>query len=152
MNENNFNPVVPLKRQIDFVFVSKRIRILVIAIIIGMIIIFVAGTFTPTVDIYPQFGMYGLLSVAVSAFLCIISIPVKRILLKKIKPENFIQGYFNASIISLALCDVGGLFGIATNLFLSYNFIYAITCLVIALLYIGLIFPNKKDLDYIKSQ
>jgi hypothetical protein len=140
---------IPMKVQIEFAFVSKRVRILAIAILAGIVIIFTAGIITSTENVYPIEKIYNLIAVIISALLSILSLPVKRLMLKRVTEKKFMPSYFNASIIPLALCDVGGLFGIVTNLFISVNIIYAIACLFISVLFIFLVFPNAKDLELI---
>lgn len=140
---------IPMKVQIEFAFVSKRIRILAIAIVVGIVLVFAAGIITSYMNIFPVKETYNLIAVIISAVLCISSYPVKRILLKRVTEKKFMPSYFNASIVPLALCDVGGLFGIATNLFISVNVVYAVACFFISLLYLFLVFPRMKDLEYI---
>lgn len=146
---NEFKSEIPMKIQIEFAFVSKRIRILAIAILAGIVIIFAAGIITSSMNVYPIKEFYNLIAVIISTVLCILSFPVKRIMLKRVTEKKFMPSYFNASIIPLALCDVGGLFGIVTNLFISVNIVYASACLFISVLFIFLVFPNSKDLDLI---
>ncbi|MBN1633118.1 MAG: hypothetical protein JW917_03015 [Ignavibacteria bacterium] len=149
----NYKSEIPLKIQIEFEFVSKRIRILAIAIIAGIVIIFAAGLFTAKMSIYPIKEIYNIFAVIISLGLCILSYPVKRIMLKRrIDEKKFMPFYFNALIIPLALCDVGGLFGIVTNFFISVNIIYAIVCFVISVFCIYLVFPRMKDLDLINFE
>lgn len=145
----NYKSEIPMKVQIEFAFVSKRIRILAIAIIVGIVLIFTAGIITSYMNVFPVKETYNLIAVIIGVVLCISSYPVKRILLKRVTEKKFMPSYFNASIVPLALCDVGGLFGIATNLFISVNIIYAAACFFISLLYLFLVFPKMKDLEYI---
>lgn len=149
---SDYKSEIPMKIQIEFAFVSKRIRILAIAIIVGIVIIFSAGVFTSNLSVFPIKENYNLIAVIICAVLCILSFPVKRLMLKRVSGKNFMPSYFNALIVPLALCDVGGLFGIATNLFISVNVVYAVACLFISLLYIFLVFPRMKDLDFIKLE
>lgn len=148
----NYKSEIPLKIQIEFAFVSKRIKILAIAIIVGIVVIFVAGLFTSKMSVYPIKEIYNIIAVIISIGLCILSYPVKRIMLKRINEKKFMPSYFNALIIPLALCDVGGLFGIVTNLFISVNILYAVICLFVSLLFIFLVFPVMKDLDLINFE
>lgn len=145
----DYKSEIPLKIQVEFAFVSKKIRILAIAILVGIVIIFSAGVFTANMSVFPIKENYNLIAVSICAVLCILSYPVKRLLLKRVTEKKFMPSYFNALIIPLALCDVGGLFGIATNLFISVNVVYAVACLFISILYIYLVFPRIKDLEYI---
>jgi len=145
----DYKSEIPMKVQIEFAFVSKRIRILAIAILAGIVIIFAAGIITSSMNVYPIKEFYNLIAVIISAVMCVSSLPVKRLMLKRVTEKKFMPSYFNALIIPLAMCDVGGLFGIVTNLFISVNIIYAIACLFISVLFIFLVFPNAKDLEII---
>ena len=73
-------------------------------------------------------------------------------MIKKVTPENFLNLYFNIHVVPLLLCDLGGLLCVSTNLFVNQNIFLAIGGIVISTIYIMLVFPYKKDLQYIMEK
>ncbi len=142
----------PLKLQIDFVFVSKRIKILAIGIIISIIFVFAMGLTVSYANIRPDMYNLNILSIIICLVVGAASLPIKKLMVKKATPENFLSVYFNAHIIPLLLCDLGGLLCVSTNLFINQNIILAAGGVVISAIYIILIFPYKKDLDKITAK
>lgn len=141
------------KLLIEFNFVSRRLRFLIIAIILGIIIIFLVGTFSPALQTSGESKIYienfyylKIISLVVCIIVCISSYPLKNFLLKKVTEKKFMASYFNAIIFPMALCDFGGLFCIVTNSFFMQDFIYSVAGLIISLLYIFLNFPSTNDL------
>ncbi len=141
----------PLKLQIDFVFVSKRIKILAIGIIISIIFVFAMGLTVSYANIRPDRYNLNILSIVVCLVVGAVSLPIKKLMVRKATPVNFLSAYFNAHIIPLLLCDLGGLLCVSTNLFVNQNIILAAGGVVITVLYIILIFPYKKDLNNIRQ-
>jgi len=135
----------------DLLFVSRRIFFLGIAIIIGLVLIFLMGLFI-TPDSGNEFEIYGIISVFICVGLCFLSFFLRKSLLKKINGENYMKVYFNAHVLPFALCDLGGLMAITTNIFINRNVLLALGGLVIAILYILLNFPKTNDIPEMNLQ
>ncbi|MCX7832583.1 MAG: hypothetical protein N2490_00005, partial [Ignavibacteria bacterium] len=123
---------ISTKLQVEFNFVSRRLRILTIAIILGIIIIYIIGIFSPEHlnSDNPKSSLHNLfpikiISLVLCIITCVLSFPLKNYLLKKVKEKNFLATYFNAVILPMALCDFGGLFCIVTNSFLLKDIIFS---------------------------
>ena len=57
------------------------------------------------------------------------------------------KSYFNAHLVPFAMCDLGGLFCITTNLFVNQNIMYATTGLVVSLAFLIINFPKFNDYE-----
>ena len=139
----------PLKTEIEYDFVTRKIRILGIAIMVGLALIFAMGLFVAANNINKELGFLNHISVIICVFLCFGSFYIKKFMLKKVTKENFIKSYFNAHVVPFALCDFAGLFCITTSLFINFNLIYAAAGLFFSLLYVIANFPQRKDLEII---
>jgi len=137
-----------LVKEVDIVFMARRIRILGIAILIGIIIVYGFGLSVAGSYINEDLSDFNLISFVICCFFCAPSFYAKKMLLKNLNDKNFISKYFNAHLIPFAMCDLGGLFCIATNLFVNHNMIYATAGFLLAVFFIIINFP-KSD-DYIK--
>ena len=142
---------IPLKLEVEYAFVTRRIRILAIAIILGFIIVFVLGLFTPVEILSPDLNYLSYVSVILCAVLCVSSFYIKKLMLKNLKADNFLNSYFNIHAIPFAVCDLGGLLCIATNLFINRNLIYASGGLLIGVLYIIINMPKKTEIESLKT-
>ena len=140
-----------LKLQIDFLFISKRIKILAIAIIISIIFVFGFGLIVSYTNIRPQMYYLNISSIVVCLVLGALSYPLKKVLLKKVTLKNFFSTYFNAHIFPLLLCDLGGLFCVSTNLFINQNLYLAVGGILVSSIYIILIFPSTKDIKNLEA-
>lgn len=146
---------ISTKLQIEFNFVLRRLRILIIAIVLGIVIIFLIGLFSPehlsssdknyADSLFPV----KIISLVVCIISCLFSYPLKKFLLKKVKEINFMASYFNSIILPMALCDFGGLFCIVTNSFLIKDSIFSSVGFIISMFYIFLNFPSIKDFKQI---
>ena len=143
------NNIIPEKLQIQFYYVSKRIRILTIAIMVGLFVVFGMGLFVSGTNIHPEYETISLVSLIICVLICLPSKTIKNKFLKKVNQKNFLNAYFNAAIIPLGLCDFAGLFCVTTNLFVNQNLYYAAAGLIISTAFIFLSSPNQKDLDFI---
>jgi hypothetical protein len=146
--ENNKSTLV---KEVDIVFMARRIRILGIAIMLGIILIFGFGLTVLGSYVNPDLAAFNLISFIVCTGFCILSFFVKKSMLKKLDGKNFMNKYFNAHIIPFAMCDFGGLFCIATNLFVNSNVIYASAGFLVAVVFMVLNFPRSDDYNRVKS-
>ena len=136
-----------LVKKIDILLIARRIRFLGIAIGTGIILIYSLGLFVSGNYINNELFHYNILSLVLTAVLCFPSFFIKKFLFKKINSKNFATAYFNAHIVPFALCDLGGLFCITTNLFVNQNIIYATAGLAVALFFLIINFPEFNDYD-----
>ena len=141
-----------LKLQIDFVFITKRIKILAVGIIVSIVFVFIMGLFVSYTNIRPEMYNLNILSIIICLVVGAAGLPIKKIMIKKVTPENFLNLYFNIHVVPLLLCDLGGLLCVSTNLFVNQNIFLAIGGVLISTIYIILVFPFKKDLQYIKEK
>ena len=141
-----------LKLQIDFVFIAKRIKILTVGIIVSIVFVFAMGLFVSYTNIRPEMYNLNILSIIICFVVGAAGLPIKKIMIKKVTPENFLNLYFNIHVVPLLLCDLGGLLCVSTNLFVNQNIFLAIGGVVISTIYIMLVFPYKKDLQYIMEK
>jgi hypothetical protein len=140
--ENNKSTLV---KGVDMVFMAKRIRILGIAIMLGIILIFGFGLTVAGNYVNEELAAFNLISFIICAALCIPSFFLKKSMLNKLDDKNFLNKYFNAHIIPFAMCDLGGMFCIATNLFVNSNIIYASAGLFLSVAFMILNFPRNDD-------
>lgn len=143
---------IPLVTQVRYDAFSRRIKVLGFAISMGLIIIYGAGVFIGQSNVNKDMAILNLISIIVCPLICISSVYIRKARLKTVNNDNFSNTYFGIYIIAFAMCDMGALFCIVTNLFINYNFIYATFGLLVSLLYIWLNFPKRTDLDVINSR
>lgn len=132
--------------------IARKIKLIGFAIIFGLVIIYSTGMLVASNNVNRDLAMLNLVSVIVCPILCILSVYLRKARLKSVTRENFNNTYVGIHIVSFALCDMGALFCIVTNLFINYNFIYATFGLLVSLLYIWLNFPKDSDLSIINSR
>lgn len=145
MDEKNI-----LVKEIDIVFIARRIRILGIAILLGIIIVYGMGLFVSGNYVNNELYGFNIISLVFCVALCASSFFVKKALLGRLNEKNFLNKYFNAHIIPFAMCDLGGLFCIATNLFVNQNLIFATGGFLFAVLFMILNFPGSDDYNKLK--
>lgn len=138
-----------LVHEMRFLVVSRKIKVLGMAIMIGLIAIYLLGVFVSGSNINKDLAILNISSLLLCSILCIVSVYVRKAFLKKVIAENFVSKYFTAHIFAFFLCDAGGLFCITTNLFINQNIIYASFGTLIAILYIYINFPKREDLPAI---
>ncbi|MBI5402964.1 MAG: hypothetical protein HY959_06160 [Ignavibacteriae bacterium] len=146
--ENNKSELV---KEVDIVFMARKIRILGIAILLGIVLIYGFGLTVLGNYVNQELAAFNLISFIICAVLCIPSVFIKKMLMKDLNGKNFMNKYFNAHIIPFAMCDLGGLFCIATNLFVNSNIIYASAGFLLAAAMIILNFPRSDDYNRVKS-
>jgi hypothetical protein len=139
-----------LVKEVDLVFMARRIRILGIAILLGVILVYGTGLLVSGNYINEELSAFNIVSFAFCCAFCVPSFFLKKSLLKKLDEKNFMSRYFNAHLIPFAMCDLGGLFCIATNLFVNQNLIYATAGFLVASAFIILNFPRSDDYAKLK--
>lgn len=145
---NNMENKGNLIKEVDIVYITRKVRMLGIAILIGITIIYAAGLMVPGGYTNEELAMFNIVSFIICCLFCIPSVFVKRMVLKNLDGNNFKNKYFNAHIIPFAMCDMGGLFCLVTNLFVNQNIVYATAGFIISVFILVLNFP-KSD-DYLK--
>jgi len=135
----------PKTSEIQFLVVVRQIRLIGIAIIITLSLIFFAGLAVSGSYINPAFSTYNLITLIICPLLCIGSYSLKRSMLKKVSIANFAKYYFNAIVLPFALCDLGGIICITTSLFINQNILYAAVGYVVSMLYMFMNFPKIED-------
>lgn len=144
------NKEIPLNIQIEHNFVMRRIRLLGIAITVGLSVIFLLGIFIPESTHDSGFFLLNIVSLVICITFCIGSIFLRKLLLRnKVRQKEFMNSYFNAHIFSFMLVDFGGLFAITTNLFINRDLIFSTISFVISFAFMIINFPSVKDLDII---
>lgn len=146
------NSEISLVEEVKFTVVSRRIKVLGVAIMIGVFVIYLAGLFVTSSYVNKDLAVLNLISLIACTFLCIISVYIKKAMLKKINSQNFVNNYFTAHIIPFAIADAGGLFSITTNLFINSNIPYATVSIIVTLVYIFINFPRHDDLSKMKLE
>lgn len=145
------NDSMKLVDEVRFLILTRKIKIIGGAIAGGLVMIFLAGLFVAENNIDKDLALLNLTSVILCPILCITSVYIRKARLKKVNRENFNQLYTGVYIVAFAMCDLGGIFCITTNLFINYNLIYAIFGLLVSVLYILINFPKTGDLNNINN-
>lgn len=139
-----------LVKEVDLVFIARKIRMLGIAILLGIILVYGLGLLVSGSYVNEELAVFNILSFIICCVFCVPSIFLKKMLLKNFGGENFRNKYFNAHMIPFALCDMGGLFCIVTNLFVNQNLIYATAGFLVAVFFMVINFPKSDDYLRIK--
>lgn len=136
-----------LVKKIDILLIARRVRFLGIAIIVGIVLIYSFGLFVSYNYVNKDLWQFNYLSLFIVAMFCFPSFYIKKMMLNKINSKNFVTAYFSAHVIPFAMCDLGGLFCVTTNLFVNQNIIFASTGLIVAVLFLIVNFPRFNDYD-----
>lgn len=136
-----------LTRQIEFSLQIKRIRYLNLVIIVSTVLVYIAGVYTGgkinpanlESDLLPTF------SVVACLILCITSIWTKKTVLKKLSEKSFLKSYFTIHLVAYTLCDIGGIIGIVSNTFFSFNLFYSTLAMVITVITMVINLPHETD-------
>lgn len=139
-------------KQIEFIVVVRRTKTLCIAILVGIIAIYVSGLFVVNYNVKENFEIVNLISLIFLILLVPITFLIRNIMLKKVTVSNFMNNYFNAHVIPFAILDFGALFCITTNLFVNGNFLYASIGFGISLLGMLIILPKEEDFEKIRNK
>lgn len=139
-------------KQVSFVIVVRRIKILGIAITVGMIAIYGMGLLVVNNNVKENFEIVNLLTL----ILLILSVPfilfLNKLLLKKVNMSNFQNTLFNAHVIPFAVLDFAALFCITTNLFVNGNVLYASIAVIISVAGMIMIFPKEEYFEILKQK
>ncbi|MBV6479818.1 MAG: hypothetical protein HGGPFJEG_02614 [Ignavibacteria bacterium] len=139
-------------KQIDFVIAVSRIRIIGIAIITGLIVIFLFGLFVSGNNKKENFEIINLSSLILLIILTALAFIVRNMILKKVDLSNILTTFFNAYIIPFVILDFGALFCISTNLFVNENILYASAGIIISVAGMILMLPREDQFEDIKNK
>lgn len=139
-------------KQVGFIVAVRRIKTLGIAIITGVIAIYLLGLFVANSNVKEDFEIINLATLLLLIITVPVSIFIKNMIMKKVTLANILTTYFNAHIIPFSIMDFGALFCITTNLFVNGNILYASIGLVISVSAMIFIFPKEEDFEAIKNR
>lgn len=137
-------------KQVNFVFVVRRIRTLGIAITVGIIAIYLFGLFVAKSNVKENFEAVNLGTLIFLVASVPLSILIRNLLFKKTDLDNFSDKYFNAHVIPFAILDFASLFCITTNLFVNGNILYATIAALISVAGMIIIFPKEEDFEKLR--
>ncbi|MBL8006581.1 MAG: hypothetical protein JNJ56_03560 [Ignavibacteria bacterium] len=140
-----------LVKQIEFVVTVRRIKLLGIAITVGLIVIFLSGLFVAGSNYRENFEIVNLISLLLLVVIFFLTFFLRKHMLKKVNTGNISVAYFNAHVIPFAVMDFGALFCITTNLFVNGNILYASLGLLISVAGMIINFPNEEYFDKISG-
>lgn len=141
-----------MAKQIEFIVVSRRVRLLGITISVGIFVIYIAGLLVADSNVKENFEIVNLSTLLLLFLIFFIAFFLKKTMLKKVNLSNFSNTYFNAHVIPYAILDFGALFCLTTNLFVNGNILYATIALIISLLGMTMNFPNEEYFEILKEQ
>ena len=141
-----------MAKQIEFIVVSRRIRLLGITISVGIFVIYLAGLFVANTNVKENFEIVNISTLFLLVLIFFITFALKKAMLKKVNLSNFSNTYFNAHVILYVVLDFGALFCLTTNLFVNGNILYATIALIISLLGMFMNFPNEDYFENLKEQ
>jgi len=130
-------------KEVELIVNNRKIKIIGIAIIFGLVLVFAFALFVPVESNSPNMVMFNYISLIACFVLCFTSFNVRKILLKMVTSKNFSEKYSSAHIISFAQCDLGGLLCIITNLIINQSLIFATTGLLLSVFFILINFPRS---------
>lgn len=136
-------------KQIDFIIVNRRIKLLGYMIITGLTAVYIIGMFVSGSNIHPEKSFLNTPVTIAGIILCTASLYIRKNMLKKVTKDNFVASYFNAHIAAFVLCDMGALLSVTTNLFINTNLIMASAGVGVGLLYMWINFPRDEDIKYL---
>jgi hypothetical protein len=139
-------------KQVSFVIVVRRIKLLGIAITVGMIAIYGMGLLVANNNVKENFEIVNLLTLVLLVLTVPLTFFIRKILLKKVDLSNFQSTYFNAHVIPFAVLDFAALFCITTNLFVNGNILYASAGIVISVAGMILNFPKEEYFELLKQK
>jgi len=151
LKTNNFKSKVYMKNfdpktsEMQFFLMVRQIRIIGIAIILSMTLIFVAGLFVSGSNINKEYGTLNLAALILCPLLCAGSYFLRKTMIGKVTMANFKKTYLTAIVLPFAMCELGGIVCITTSLFINQNILFALAGLIISLLYVLLNFPRIGD-------
>lgn len=140
-----------LVKEVDMIYIARKTRMLGIAIMLGIVLVFFLGLFVSHYNINEEYAIMNHITLGICILLCTLSYFVRLQLFKNVTYNNFTSKYFTAYIIPFALCDFGGLLCITTSLFINQNIPYAIIGLVFSIAFLILNFPGLEDYKNLSS-
>jgi hypothetical protein len=135
-------------QEINILFMARRTRILGIAILVGLLFVFILGVFVAKDNINKDMEMLNYFSFLFCVVLCAMSVLLKKMMTLKITIQNAPNRYFSSYVLPFAVCDLGGLICLMANLFINQNLILAAAGFIVAV--IAVIFNFPKDDEYKK--
>lgn len=138
-------------KQVDFVIAVRRIKILGIAITVGLVVIYLFGLTVAGDNRKENFETINFLSVILLIVFIVLAFSSNKMLLKKVNLSNFLTAYFNAYIIPYALIDFGALFCISTNLFVNGMIFYASIGMILSVFSMIYLFPKEQYFEKLKT-
>lgn len=136
-------------KQIDFIIISRRIKLLGYVIITGLALVYITGILVSSSNVNPDKAFLNTPITVAGIVLCTGSVYVRKNMLKKVNKDNFTTSYFNAHIAAFILCDMGALLSVTTNLFVNANLIMASVGVGVGLLYMWINFPREEEIKYL---
>ncbi len=136
-------------KQIDFIIISRRIKLLGYVIIAGLSLVYIVGMLVSGSNVNPEKSFLNTPITIAGIVLCTGSLYIRKNMLKKVNKDNFINAYFNAHIAAFILCDMGALLSVTTNLFINADLVMASVGVGIGLLYMWINFPREEDIKYL---
>jgi hypothetical protein len=137
--------IEPKTSEIQFFVILRQIRLLAIAIILSLSLVFFTGLAVSGSYVNPSLAIYNLVTFLLCPFFCAGSYLLKKNMLKKVTLSNFTKSYFSAIVLPYALCELGGIICITTNLFMNQNILYASIGYALTMLYLFFNFPREED-------
>jgi len=135
----------PMVKDIDFIIVTRRIKLLGFIIMTGLFCVTLVGVFVSGSNVNPDKSFLNTPVTIIGIILCTASLYVRKSMLKKVTKDNFVAAYFNAHIAAFVLCDMGALLSVTTNLFINANIVFASVGAGVGLLYIWINFPKEEE-------
>lgn len=145
--QRNSEREISIVKEVELIVTNRKIKIIGIAIILGLVIVYAFAFFVPVENVYPGMVMFNYISLLACFILCFTSYNVRKILLRRINSNNFSEKYSSAYILSFAQCDLGGLLCIITNLIINQNLIFATTGLFLSVFFILINFPRSDGVN-----
>ncbi len=139
-------------KQVSFVIVVRRIKILGTAITAGIVVIYLAGLIVAGSNHIEDFETVNLITLLIAAAAVPFSLFIKKLFSKKANLSNFTSAYFNAHVIPFATMDFAGLLCVTTNLFVNGNILYATLGTVLSAAGMIMLFPKESDFEELKMQ
>jgi hypothetical protein len=136
-------------KQIDFIIVSRRIKLLGYVIITGLALVYIIGMIVSANNVHTEKSFLNTPVTIAGIILCTGSLYIRKNMLKKVNKDNFVAAYFNAHIAAFVLCDMGALLSVTTNLFINANLVMASVGVGVGLLYMWINFPRDEDRKYL---
>jgi hypothetical protein len=130
---------------INVLFLARRTRFLGIAILLGLLLVFVFGVIVSKDNIDKDLVFINYIGFVICVALCGMSVFLKKKMFQKVTAQNIATQYFSSYVLPFALCDAGGLICIMANLFINQNLVLATAGFLITAAAIVFNFPKEDD-------